>query len=41
MRIKVLFLKRDAWFVRPYINTDVAIIIAWNDSGYALVIPLK
>ena len=29
------------WCVRPDINTDVTIIFAWNDSGYALVIPLK
>ena len=29
------------WFVRPDINTDVTIIFAWNDSGYALVIPLN
>ena len=28
-------------FVRPNINTHVTIIFAWNDSGYALVIPIK
>ena len=29
------------WFVRPNINMDVTNIFSWNDSGYALVIPLK
>ena len=37
MRIKLCFLKRT-WYVRPNINTGMAIILAWNASGYALVI---
>ena len=40
IRIKVLFLK-CVWFVRLDINTGMTIILAWNDEGYALVIPLK
>ena len=30
-----------AWFVRPNMNTGWPLLLAWNDSGYALVIPLK
>ena len=29
------------WFVRPYINTGVTIIFAWNESGYALSFHLQ
>ena len=44
MRIKVIVFKAQ-WFVRPDIDTRYRHgrdhYFAWNDSGYALVIPLK
>ena len=38
MRMKGIGFFKARWFVRPDTNTEVTIIFAWNDSGYALVI---
>ena len=35
--IKARFFVKARWYVQPDINTNVTIILAWNDLDYALV----